>query len=89
MQMQEFITSEITRGISEQSLVIFGILKEGFFEILGECRGAFYIEIMVIVGARTLCFHEILVFGTPGFFREKNPISSERWLADVAFSFYW
>ena len=75
--------------VLEQTLMIFGTIKEGILEILGEHQGMFRIEIMVIVGARTLSFHEIRVFWTPEFFGEKDPISSERWLADVALSSYW
>lgn len=33
-QMREFISSEITRNTLEQTLVIFGMVKEGIMEIL-------------------------------------------------------
>ena len=57
-QMWEFISSEITRGILEQTLVIFGSIKEGILEILDERFGTFPTEVMDITGAHTLSFRE-------------------------------
>ena len=40
-RMREFISTEITRNILDQTPVIFGMVKEGILEILDERLGAF------------------------------------------------
>ena len=47
-QMQEFASSNITRGILEQTIVIFGMVK---VEILDERLGVFRAKFMAIVGS--------------------------------------
>lgn len=48
-QMQEFISSEITYIILEQTHVIFAMIKECIIEILDERLGAFHIEMVFMV----------------------------------------
>ena len=56
--MQDFISSEIARGILDQAPAIFGMIKEGTIDILDERLGAFHTEIVVMVRVRTLTFRE-------------------------------
>ena len=49
-QMRDFISSEITRNILEQTPVIIGSVKEGIMKIFDECLGTFRREILAIVG---------------------------------------
>ena len=46
-RMQEFISSEITRGILEWTPVVFGSVKEGILELLDGHLGAFRAEVVV------------------------------------------
>ena len=85
-QMQEFISSEITCSPLEQTPVIFGLVKEEILEILDECLGAFYDEVMAMVRDHILSFCEFRAYGVTVFFREKDPISSRRWLAAVSYT---
>ena len=85
--MQEFISLEITRGFVDQTPVIFGTVKERILEILDERFGAFHVEVLAIVRARTLSFSDFCACGAPGFFGEKGPIASRRWLAGMANAF--
>ena len=55
-QVWEFISSEITHGILEQTLVVFNLVKEGILGILDERLGAFCAEVIAIVGAHILFF---------------------------------
>ena len=57
-QMREFISSEITRYILEQTPVIFDFVMEGILEILGEPLDVFRAKVMAIIGAHTLSFCE-------------------------------
>ena len=52
-------------------------------EILDECIGDFRSEMVEIMGALTLTFHEFQECGPPEFFAKKEPIASRRWLVDV------
>ena len=52
-------------------------------EILDELLGAFHAEVMAIIGACTLSSCEFRACGAPTFSREKDPISSRKWLADI------
>ena len=74
--MWEVISSEIPRIVLEKILVIFGSVKEEFWEILDECFGAFCAEVMSIFEARTLSFRELRACGAPVFHREMDPIVS-------------
>ena len=82
-QMQEFISSEITCGILEQTPLIFGSIKEGVLEILNEHLGTFCAEVLAIVGTLTLSFFNFFACGAPTFSWEKDPIASRRWLTDM------
>ena len=86
-QMQEFILSDITHSILEQTLVIFGTVKEGIIEILDKFLGTFHTEIRAIMGDSTLSFCLFHTCGDPEFFREKDPIASSRWLVDMVREF--
>ena len=44
-RMWEFISSDITRGILEWTLMVFGLVKEGNLEFLDARLGAFRAEI--------------------------------------------
>ena len=79
--------SEITHGILEQTLVMFGTIKEGIVELLDEHLGAFRTEILAIVGACTLTFLEFHVRGDPEFFRKKHPVVSRKWIVDMTNAF--
>ena len=57
-QMHEFILLEITRGILEQTHVIFGLVKEEILEILDERLRTIRADVMAIVVAQTLSFCE-------------------------------
>ena len=56
----------------------------GVLEILDERLGAFHVEVMVIVGARTLSFSEFRASEASAFYGEREPIASRRWLAGMA-----
>ena len=53
-QTHEFILSEITRNILEQTPVIFGTIKEGIMELVEERFGYFRSEIVALIGTRLL-----------------------------------
>lgn len=55
-QMQEFILSEITRNILEQTLVIFVLINAGIMELMDERMGVFHIDMVALVGAHSLNF---------------------------------
>ena len=86
-RMREFISSEVTHNIIEQTPVIFGTIKEGIMELLDERLGAFHVEIRAMVGARSLNFWEFRACGASEIFGKKDLISSRRWLADIANAF--
>ena len=56
-------------------------------ELLDEKLGAFRTEMMTMVGARTLTFREFRAFRAPNYHEAKDPIASNRWLADVLNAF--
>ena len=87
-RMREFVSAEITRGILDQTPVIFGTVKEGILEILDERLGAFRTELMAMLGAHTLTFREFRACGAPDYHGARDPIASGRWLADVANAFH-
>ena len=78
-RMWEFISLEITRGILEQTPVIFGTVKEGIMEILDQHIGALHTEVIAIFGSCTLSFRKFHARGAPKFFGEKDPIASRIW----------
>ena len=82
-QMREFISSEITYGILDQTPAICGSVKEGIQEILDECVGALCAEVMAIIGARSPSFPKFWACGAPAFQGERDPIASRKWLADM------
>ena len=82
--MREFISSDIIRNILEQTLMIFGTVKEDILEILDERLGTFCYEMMAMVGDLSLTFREFRASRAPEFFGKKDPIASRRWLVDVA-----
>ena len=86
-QMREFISCEIMRSILEQTLVIFGSVKEGILEILDEWLSTFHAEIVALVRKRSLTFMEFRACGAPDYHEARDPITSNRWLADVANAF--
>ena len=46
--------------------------------------GAFRAEVMAIVGARTLSFHELRACGAPAFYGQRDLVASRIWLAVMA-----
>ena len=71
-QMWEFISSEITYNILEQTSMIFGTIKEGILEILDERLSAFWYEMVELMVARRLTFCEFRACGALKFFRKKG-----------------
>ena len=68
--------------------MIFGTVKEGIMEGLEDHLGSFRYEIVAMMGVCTLTFHEFRTSGALKFFGKKEPITSRRWLADVAYAFH-
>ena len=85
---REFISSDITHCILEQTPVIFGLVKEGILEILDERLSSFHSEVMALVGSYCLTFKDLWACEAIDYHGEKDPIMSRRWLADVANAFY-
>ena len=56
-------------------------------EILDKSPCTLRMEILDIVGARTLSFRKFRAYEAPVFFGEKDPILSRRWLADMVNAF--
>ena len=54
--MREFILSEITCNIMEQTPVIFNLIKEGITKLIDEHLNAFYTEMVAMVGACSFTF---------------------------------
>ena len=86
-QTREFLSSEITRIILEQTPVIFGSIKEGILEMMDERLSTFRTEMAAMMGSRTLTFREFRACGAPDYHGARDPIASTRWLADVANAF--
>lgn len=82
-QMREFIFSENTRGILEQTPVISGTIKEVIIQMLDDHLGTLHTEIVAMVGARSVTFREFHACEATEFFGKKEPIVSKRWLMDV------
>ena len=57
-QIQEFISSEITHSIFEQTPVIFGTIKEGIMVLMNERLGKFPTKMVAMVGVHSLTFRE-------------------------------
>ena len=85
--MWEFISLEIAYSILEQTPMIFDIVKEGIIEIMDEYLSFFRSEMVSMMGALTMTFHEFRACGALKFFRKKNPIAIRCWLADVRNAF--
>ena len=83
--LREFIASEITRGILDATLMIFGSIKEGIIE-LTEVRLRDFRSDMAHSqsGTRTLSFKDFRGCGAPDFFGVKEPIVAIWWIADIA-----
>lgn len=65
----EFITSEIICSIIEPTLMIFSTIKDRIVELLDECSGAFWAEIIAReLGVRTISFRKFKACGSPEFF---------------------
>ena len=77
-RMREIVSAEITCDILDQTPMIFGTVKEGILEILDERLGAFCIELMAMLEARTLTFREFRACGAPDYLRARDPIASGR-----------
>ena len=86
-QKREFISSEITCCILDQTPVIFGTVKEDILNILDERLSSFCSEMVALVGVCSLTFKEFGECGAPDYFGEKDPIAWRSWLADVANTF--
>ena len=71
--MREFISSEITFNIIDQTPVIFGRVKEGILEILDERLGTFRTEMAAMVGARTMTFREFRACGALDYHGDRDP----------------
>ena len=71
------------RNILDQTPVIFGTLNEGILELLDERLSAFCTEVAVMMGSCMLTFREFRAFGAPDYQRDRDPIASTRWLANV------
>ena len=64
-QRREFIPSDITRSIIDQTPVIFTTVKEG--KICDERLGAFRTEIAAMIGTLTLTFQEFKACEAPDY----------------------
>ena len=64
-QAREFILSNITRCILDQTLLIFISVKEGISKVLEEQLSLFRSEMMAIAGARSLIFRDFRACGAP------------------------
>ena len=67
--------------------MIFDLVKEGIMEILDKSPCTLRMEILDIVGARTLSFRKFCACGAPKVIMEKDPIACRRWLADMVNDF--
>ncbi|XP_052621903.1 uncharacterized protein LOC111883756 [Lactuca sativa] len=82
--LREFIASEITRGILEATPVIFGSIKEGIIELMGDRLRAFRSDLAYgQASTRTLSFKDFRGCGALDFHGVKNPIAARRWIADI------
>ena len=77
----------ITHSILNQTYVIFDSVKEGILEILNERLSAFHAEIMALIATHSLTFRDFQDCGAPDYHGARDPITSSRWLADVANAF--
>ena len=78
-RLRELVAAEVTRGILDVTLVIFGTAKEGIMEIMEQRLGSFRVEMtMGQIGARTPSFRESKACGAPEFFGARDPIVSRR-----------
>ena len=76
-RIHKYIKSQITRGISDATHVMFGTIKEEIMELLNERLRDFRPKITAgQLGDRTLTFWEFKACGALKFFREKDPIAS-------------
>ena len=83
-RLRELIAVEVTRGILDATPVIFRTVKEGIMDLMEERLRLFRAEIAVgQIGARTPSFREFKACGAPKFFGVKDPIVSQRWIADI------
>ena len=57
--------------------MIFDIVQEGIREILDECLGVFRTNIMAIVGARTLSFHDFVLVELLSSLGKRTPMPVE------------
>ena len=73
-QTREFISSEITCSILDQTPVIFGTIKEGILELLDERLSAFHTEVAAMMGPHTLTFREFKACGAPDYHGLRAPL---------------
>ena len=79
--LREFNTSDITRGILDMALLIFGSIKEGIIELMEDRLRAFKIDMAPSHSrARMLSFKDFRGCGEPDFFRVKDTIAARRWI---------
>lgn len=60
-KLHEFIATEISRVILEETHVMFGTIKEGIIELMDECMRSLRVELVVSQFGHTLSFSEIFV----------------------------
>ena len=83
-RLRNLIANEVTRGILNATLVIFGIVKEGIMEIMDEMLRSFRVQIAAgQIGARAPLFREFKVCGAHESFRVRDSITSRCWVADM------
>ena len=83
-QLHEFIASEITRGILESTLVIFGSIREGIIKMMEDRLRAFRSDMTPSQSrTRMLSFKDYKGCGAPNFSGVKDPIAARRCIADI------
>ena len=73
--MQDFISSEITRSILEQTLMIFGSVKEGILEILDERLGSFCAEAFATLALTLFLSARFVLVELPCFLERRSLLS--------------
>ena len=84
---REFLSSEVTCTILDQTPVIFGSIKEGMLELMDERLSTFRAEVAAMMGSHTLTFRDFRACGAPDYHGARDPIASTRWLVDVTNAF--
>ena len=68
--------------------MIFGMIKEGILELLDDGLSAFRNEVAAMIGSHKLTFREFGACGAPDYHGDQDPITSTKWLVDVANAFH-